>query len=105
MQEPKPYVEALLEVHAKNADLVQKAFRGDASFGQALDKACREFINRNKATGTMSNKSPELLAKYADALLKKSNKAGEEADLELALKNTVRQFQHVYRHEADTLIL
>lgn len=52
-------------------------------------QACREFINRNKATGTHSNKSPELVAKYADALLKKSNKAGEEADLDLALRNTV----------------
>ena len=37
-QEPKPYVEALLEVHTKNADIVQKAFRGDVSFGASLDK-------------------------------------------------------------------
>lgn len=37
-QEPKAYVEALLEVHTKNADLVQKAFRGDVSFGASLDK-------------------------------------------------------------------
>lgn len=59
-------------------------------------QACREFINRNIATGSQSNKSPELVAKYADALLKKSNKAGEEADLDTALRNTVS-------HE-DTLI-
>ena len=52
-------------------------------------QACREYINRNKATGNASSKSPELVAKYADGLLKKSNKAGEEADLEAALRNTV----------------
>jgi len=93
--ESKPYVEALLEVHTKNADLVTKAFRGDPTFGQSLDKACREFINRNKATGTTSTKSPELVAKYADSLLKKSNKAGEEADLEAALKNTMTVFKYI----------
>lgn len=58
-------------------------------------QACRDFINRNKATGTHSNKSPELVAKYADALLKKSNKAGEEADLDAALRNTVSHFSVV----------
>ena len=90
-QEPKSYVESLLEVHTKNAELVQRAFRGDATFGQALDKACREFINRNKATGTgpASTRSPELVARHADGLLKKSNKSAEEADLEVALRNTV----------------
>ena len=55
-----------------------------------MNQACREFINRNKATGNITTRSPELVAKYADGLLKKSNKAGEEADLELQLKNTVR---------------
>lgn len=52
-------------------------------------QACREFVNRNAAC-TAANKSPELLAKYADGLLKKSNKASEEADLEQALADTVR---------------
>jgi cullin 1 len=46
-------------------------------------------VNRNKACGTSSSKSPELLAKFVDGLLKKSNKAGEEADLEAALNQTV----------------
>ena len=38
LQEPKAYVEALLEVHTKNAELVQRAFRGDPTFGASLDK-------------------------------------------------------------------
>lgn len=55
----------------------------------AFPQACREFVNRNKACPT-ANKSPELLAKYADGLLKKSNKASEDADLEQSLTDTVR---------------
>lgn len=46
-------------------------------------------MNRNKACPSAS-KSPELLAKYADGLLRKSNKTSEEADLEQALTDTVR---------------
>lgn len=58
------------------------AFRTEAGFSASLDKACRDFMNRNKATGASTSKSPELLAKYADGLLKKSNKSAEESSLE-----------------------
>lgn len=93
-QEPKAYVDALLSVHSKGAELVKKSFRSESGFNASLDKACREFVNRNKATEgpggqVLSQKSPELLAKYADGLLKKTSKVGEEADLELALNQTV----------------
>lgn len=57
-------------------------------------QACREFVNRNKACPT-ANKSPELLAKYADALLKKSNKANEDADLDQALGDTMTVFKYI----------
>lgn len=42
-------MEALLEVHTKNADLVQKAFRGDASFGASLDKVSLKPGTRKSA--------------------------------------------------------
>ncbi|KAH6911363.1 Cullin-1 [Coprinopsis sp. MPI-PUGE-AT-0042] len=58
--EPKAYVDALLEVHKKNADT--------AGFVASLDKACREFVNRNAATGPSHTKSPELIAKHTDLL-------------------------------------
>lgn len=88
--DPKAYVDALLEVHRKNAETVTRSFRGEAGFVASLDKACREFVNRNAATGTSSSKSPELLAKHADMLLRKSNKMAEEGDLEGALNRVVR---------------
>lgn len=88
--EPKAYVDALLEVHQKNSETVTRSFRGEAGFVASLDKACREFVNRNTATGTSTTKSPELLAKHADALLRKNNKMAEEEDLESALNKVVR---------------
>ncbi len=88
--DPKAYVDALLEVHQKNSETVTRSFRGEAGFVASLDKACREFVNRNAATGTSTTKSPELLAKHADALLRKNNKMAEEEDLEGALNKVVR---------------
>lgn len=93
--DPKAYVDSLLSVHKRNADLVTKAFRGDSGFVASLDKACREFVNRNKACPSAS-KSPELLAKYSDGLLRKSNKSGgEEADLEQSLADTMTVFKYI----------
>lgn len=89
--EAKAYVDALLEVHQKNSDTVTRSFRGEAGFVASLDKACREFINRNAATGTSNSKSPELIAKHADLLLRKNNKLAEEGDLEGALNRVVSE--------------
>ncbi|KAI0081580.1 Cullin-domain-containing protein [Panus rudis PR-1116 ss-1] len=93
--DPKAYVDALLEVHQKNSETVQRSFKGEAGFVAALDKACREFVNRNAATGTSTTKSPELLAKHADALLRKSNKMAEEEDLESALNKVMVLFKYI----------
>ena len=88
--DPKAYVEALFEVHRKSSETVKRNFKGEAGFVASLNKACRDFVNKNAVTGTLSAKSPELLAEHADALLRKNNKMSEEEDLERALNRTVR---------------
>lgn len=88
--DPKAYVDALLEVHRKNSETVQTSFKNEAGFSASLDKACRQFVNNNAATGPSSTKSPELIAKHADILLRKNNKMAEEDDLEVALSRVVR---------------
>ncbi|KAG8808070.1 hypothetical protein FRC17_004145, partial [Serendipita sp. 399] len=93
--EPKVYVDALLEVYRKNQHTVQRSFKNEMGFVAALDKACRDFVNRNAATGTSTTKSPELLAKHADALLRKSNKLAEEVELEEALNQTMVLFKYI----------
>ncbi|KAH9482249.1 Cullin-1 [Psilocybe cubensis] len=93
--DPKAYVDALLEVHQKNSEIVNRSFKGEAGFAASLDKACREFVNRNDATGTSSTKSPELIAKHADLLLRKNNKMAEENDLESALNRVMILFKYL----------
>lgn len=82
---------AILDVHKKYESLVNGAFNGDSGFVAALDKACGKFINANAVTkkANSSSKSPELLAKYCDLLLKKSSKNPEDTELEEILTAVV----------------
>ena len=87
--DPKAYVDALLEVHKKYSETIARCFKGEVGFTASLDRACREFVNRNAAIGTSSSKSPELIAKHSDLILRKSNKMAEEEDIESALNRLV----------------
>jgi cullin 1 len=95
--EPKVYVDALLEIHTQYQGLVKQAFKDEPEFTRSLDNACREFVNRNQVCKSGSNKSPELLAKYTDILLKKSASGAEESDLE----NTLTQIMTVFKYIED----
>jgi cullin 1 len=46
-------------------------------------------VNRNKVCRTGSSRSPELLARYADSLLKKGPKALDDDELERTLTDIV----------------
>lgn len=93
--EPKLYVDALLQVHTRYQNLVDEAFNGESEFVRSLDNACREFVNRNRICKTATTKSPELLAKYTDSLLKKGSKAAEESELEEMLVQIMTVFKYI----------
>lgn len=93
--EPKVYVDALLEVHTQYQKLVDDAFNGESEFVRSLDNACKEFVNRNKVCKMGSTRSPELLARYTDTLLKKSAKSVEEAELEASLTQIMTVFKYI----------
>ena len=93
--EPKVYVDALLEIHGKYQQLVNAAFAGESEFVRSLDNACKEFVNRNKICKSSSNRSPELLAKYTDQLLRKGAKAAEESELEEMLVQIMVVFKYI----------
>lgn len=93
--EPKLYVDALLQVHTRYQNLVNEAFNGESEFVRSLDNACREFVNRNKVCKASSTKSPELLARYTDSLLKKGSKATEESELEEMLVQIMTVFKYI----------
>ncbi|KAG7442123.1 Cullin-domain-containing protein [Guyanagaster necrorhizus] len=92
--DPKVYVDALLDVHQKNSETVTRSFRGEAGFVASLDKSCKKFVNCNAATGSSWTKSPELLAKHADILLRKNNKMAE-GDLESTLNRVMVLFNYL----------
>ncbi|KAK0701670.1 Cullin [Lasiosphaeria miniovina] len=95
--EPKVYVDALLEIHTQYQGLVKRAFKEEPEFTRSLDNACREFVNRNEVCKSGSNKSPELLAKYTDILLRKSSTGVEDRELE----NTLTQIMTVFKYIED----
>uniref|UniRef100_A0A1B6J777 Cullin-1 n=1 Tax=Homalodisca liturata TaxID=320908 RepID=A0A1B6J777_9HEMI len=97
VNDPKIYVSTILEVHKKFNALVLTSFSNDSGFVAALDKACGRFINNNAVTRAVSSssKSPELLAKFCDLLLKKSSKNPEEAELEDTLNQVMVVFKYI----------
>merc|ERR1711963_1063429 len=97
LNDPKQYVNTILDVHRKYNALVMTAFNNDSGFVASLDKACGKFINNNSVTkrANASSKSPELLAKYCDLLLKKSSRNPEEAELEDTLNQVMVVFKYI----------
>ncbi|KAF2768296.1 Cullin-domain-containing protein [Teratosphaeria nubilosa] len=93
--DPKAYIDALLEVHTQYSALVQKSFNGESEFVRSLDNACKEYMNRNKVCQRNSSRSPELLAKHADNVLKRSTKATEEDDMEKMLTQVMTVFKYI----------
>uniref|UniRef100_G1Q227 Cullin-1 n=1 Tax=Myotis lucifugus TaxID=59463 RepID=G1Q227_MYOLU len=97
LNDPKMYVQTVLDVHKKYNALVMSAFNNNVGFVAALDKACGRYINNNAVTkmAQSPSKSPELLARYCDSLLKKSSKNPEEAELEDTLNQAMVVFKYI----------
>lgn len=96
LQDPAIFVSTILDVHNYFEQLVKNSFDGDTRFVTSIDKACEKFINNNYVTATESNsKPPELMAKYCDALLKKSARNPEEAELEEKLRQVITVFRYL----------
>ena len=80
---PKTYMEAILRVHRTYDALVKVAFNGDQGFKKALEKACIAFANKNALTEKAgTQKSPELIARYCDMIMKKSPKNPQDAEMD-----------------------
>ncbi|QLQ79897.1 hypothetical protein HG537_0C05450 [Torulaspora globosa] len=77
---PKDYVKKLLEVYQTFRTMTNDCFLNDPLFAKALDNACRAYVNNNSfalpigSPKSATSKTPEMLAKYSDQLLKKSTK-------------------------------
>ncbi|CAE6463983.1 unnamed protein product [Rhizoctonia solani] len=94
--EPKIVVNTLFAVYRKNQDFVNRSFHGKvlAAFTAISDRAFCNLVNRNDAIGASSTTFPELLANYADALLRK-NQLCEEDVLEDQLNKVITLFKYI----------
>uniref|UniRef100_A0A915DG67 Cullin family profile domain-containing protein n=1 Tax=Ditylenchus dipsaci TaxID=166011 RepID=A0A915DG67_9BILA len=94
---PKSFVTAILQVHDRYHKLVAEFFQQDPGFVQALDKACTSFINANAVTeaAKSSSKTPELLTRYSDLLLRKGSKLAEEGGTEECLNQVMVIFKYL----------
>jgi cullin 1 len=75
----KSYVNSLFQIHRDYQILVVRAFDNDPEFEKGFNRACKEVFNRNAGCENDGQKSAELLATYADILLKKAG-TGQQAD-------------------------
>lgn len=88
------FVESMLGVHKKYKALIQEVFSNDQSFMGALDKACSSVINY-RPNPKQPCRSPELLAKYCDMLLKKSSKGMSENEIDERLFQSITIFKYI----------
>jgi cullin 1 len=94
--EPAEYVSTLVRSYEHHKSLVTSAFQRNAQFSEGLDKAARRYVNENAVTkaANSSSKSPELIARYTDQLLRKSAKF-DAVEVEGALANVMSIFVFV----------
>ncbi|KAF6020780.1 CUL2 [Bugula neritina] len=88
------FVEAMLQLHKKYSTMVKETFSNDQHFIAVLDKACAAVIN-HKSPNQRFCKSPELLVKYSDSLLRKSTKALSETDIDEKLNASITVFKYL----------
>ena len=87
------FVENVLSVHKKYKELIHDVFHKDQAFLGAMDKAMTAVINHRQPR--TASKSPELLAKYCDSLLKKSQKGISETEIDEKLQASITVFKYL----------
>lgn len=97
--DPRGYIGTLLDVIDYFEKLVESPFDGDQSLAKAVSQGCAIVINHN-AVATQPAKTPELLAKFSDQLLKKSSRNAEYNDVDSQLDGIIRVLRLVDEKDA-----
>ncbi|XP_071958139.1 cullin-2-like [Antedon mediterranea] len=91
---PAQFVESIQAVHKRFLEMIKNTLGNDQVFTKALDKACTAIVNHRHSPQEIC-RSPELLAKYADTLLKKSSRGLNESDIEDKLTQCIIVFRYI----------
>eukprot|EP01111_Echinosteliopsis_oligospora_P017242 TRINITY_DN7403_c0_g1_i1.p1 TRINITY_DN7403_c0_g1~~TRINITY_DN7403_c0_g1_i1.p1 ORF type:complete len:756 (-),score=183.44 TRINITY_DN7403_c0_g1_i1:24-2291(-) len=109
-EKPQIFVQILLRVFRKYTELIKVAFKQDAGFVAAMDKAFRDFINSNAVVDaevdkTTGSKAPHILSKYCDIILKKGPlHITDEQELENTLNDIVSLFKYLADKDVFMLV-
>eukprot|EP01126_Amoeba_proteus_P061499 TRINITY_DN825_c0_g2_i5.p1 TRINITY_DN825_c0_g2~~TRINITY_DN825_c0_g2_i5.p1 ORF type:complete len:742 (+),score=170.62 TRINITY_DN825_c0_g2_i5:354-2579(+) len=97
LDDPTAYFDALSGVYSQFSELVKRSFSLDPNFVVSMEESMTELVNDNVVTqaAKMSQKSPELLARYCDLLLKKSKKNCCSEEVMQKLECVMRLFEFV----------
>ncbi|PRT53872.1 Cullin-1 [Wickerhamiella sorbophila] len=106
--EPRVYVSTLLKVHDHFDELVKKSFGSSPGMLKAVNTGFTTVINQNliarpadkNGNRAKDSKTPELLARFSDSLLKKSSKNADNVDVESSLAGILRLLQFVGERDA-----
>lgn len=88
------FVEELLEVHQKYLKLITDVFEKDKQFVQSLDEAFTEVVNYRENNKTPC-RSPEILSRFFDTLLKKTTKCHQESEMEELMNKAIELFKYI----------
>lgn len=92
--DPDKYIGTLLALYVTYAGVVERTTRNDPGFVSSLDKACRNVVNLN-VVAENTTKTPELLARFCDLILKKSAKNLDQNELEEKLGHVLLIFKYL----------
>lgn len=106
--EPRVYVSTLLKVHDHFDTLVKKSFGNSSGMLKAVNTGFTTVINQNliarpldkNGARAKDSKTPELLARFSDSLLKKSSKNADNVDVESSLSGILRLLTFVGERDA-----
>ncbi|SCU92895.1 LANO_0E02454g1_1 [Lachancea nothofagi CBS 11611] len=102
---PNEYVRKLIEVYETFVKITRDCFQNGPLFTKALDNACRAYINVNElaiplgSPKSATSKTPEMLAKYSDQLLKRSTRA-TDSNSELSADDIMTIFKFLTDKDA-----
>ncbi|XP_071505622.1 cullin-2-like [Diadema antillarum] len=92
---PVQFVDAMLTLHTKFSEMIATVFNKDQLFTKSLDMACSSVVNHKISSKQVTSRSPELLARHCDALLKKSSKGSSESELDDRLGQCILVFRYI----------
>ncbi|GMM51941.1 cullin [Starmerella bacillaris] len=90
--DPKAYVDTLLSVYNKYLHIIDTCFERSPELIEALETGAGRYINDNaiaRPNASSDSKTPELLAKYADSLLRKNSRSGDSQQIASSLNGVL----------------